>query len=118
MTPAAVDRSALDGGRRSSVPPVECDGLQVDTVVLHAAGAALRAVREEVRAAAEVADVGPAVLGDPALREQVLHLAVGWTSRRAALVEEIDWLAHLADQAGAEFERVEQSLVRALAGAV
>jgi hypothetical protein len=94
---------------------VECDGLQVDTLVLHAAGAALRAVRDEVRAADGVADVGPGVLGHDGVRERVLHLATGWASGRAALATEIDWLGHLAEQAGAEFERIEHSLVAGLA---
>lgn len=96
------------------MPCVECDGLQVDTQVLHAAGGALRAVRDEVRAAEAVADVGPGVLAHAGVRERVLHLATGWASGRAALATDIDWLGHLAEQAGAEFERIERSLVAAL----
>jgi hypothetical protein len=96
---------------------VECDGLQVDTTVLHAAGAALRAVRDEVRAADAVADVGASVLAHDGVRERVLHLATGWASGRAALASDIDWLAHLAEQASAEFERIEHSLVAALSEA-
>ena len=90
--------------------------LQVDTAVLHQAGAGLRAVYREFRDAGEHARPGAEVIAHDGLRDRLEEFADGWDDRRTRMAEGIEALGEIATQAAEAYEEIEQHLVAALEG--
>jgi hypothetical protein len=77
----------------------------------------LRILGDEFAAITQVADAGGAA-GSAGLAAALTNFATGWSDKRDALIGELRDMSGLAAQAVAEYTRTDDTLARALPGAV
>ena len=90
--------------------------LRLDTDELVETGAALRLLAGELRDAENIVEEYADAVGHRRLADTLDEMQGSWDDRRNELVEGIDGIAEVAQEAGKAFEDIEQHLVAALVG--
>ena len=90
--------------------------LEVSSQELIETGTALRLLSGELRDAETIVQDYRSSIGHRGLAERLDEMQGSWDDRRNELVEGIDGIAEVAQEAGKAFEDIEQHLVAALVG--